>query len=190
MVLHTEILRCREKSLTRAELASVGPTMSAYFQPEELSYLLDQLIGDPHREEVQSRRFREVYPPFDPVHFASPSGGERDVKMSDATEATHVPNETTLQPSMATVPEPSDRDPSPVGAEVTDEAKAQANDNTKQPGLVTIAERVKLWRRSSCHWPFPSAPMAEEASYAASVDQLEVLTEIATSCKGSMNGDG
>ncbi|KAI9039991.1 uncharacterized protein KD926_008682 [Aspergillus affinis] len=165
--------------------------MSAYFEPEELRFILEQLARDPHTEEFRSKRFRETYSPFNPAHHDHRGGGYddkgREVRMSEISETPRSARKPTPLPTMASGQEPST--PYPVGAGGAGKNRALATCNVEQIGQIGICERIKHWRRSSCHWPFPNAPVAEGVRYAASVDQLEFLTEIATSNSGSINGD-
>lgn len=158
-------------------------TMSVYFQPEELRVVLDQLARDPYTEEVRNRRFRETYSPFSPARH-DPRGYR---ELSETTATPHSAKKPTPLPSAASDQQPST--PYPVGAGSSDENRALATYNVEQIGQIGVLERISHWRRSSCHWPFPNAPVAEGTRYAASVDQLEILTEIATSYSGSTQGD-
>ncbi|KAK1149245.1 hypothetical protein N8T08_006465 [Aspergillus melleus] len=165
--------------------------MSAYFQPEELRFVLEQMARDPYSEEIRGRRFRETYSPFNPTHQNHRGGGydddDREVRMSETPATPHSARKPTPLPTMASGQEPST--PYPLGAGGAGKNRALATYNVEQIGQIGICERIQHWRRSSCHWPFPNAPVAEGVRYAASVDQLEILTEIATPNSGSINGD-
>ncbi|PLB55296.1 hypothetical protein P170DRAFT_470715 [Aspergillus steynii IBT 23096] len=160
--------------------------MSAYFQPEELRVVLDQLARDPYEEELHDRRFRDTYSPFNPVHHGH-RDGDHEVQLSEMPVTPRPASRPVPVPTMASGQQSST--PYPVGAGSDGENQALETENIKQIGQIGIYERIRHWRRSSCQWPLPNAPVAGETRYAASVDQLEILTEIASSYSGSTDGN-